>query len=81
MQKTIQLPLDLPINEVAQRYLMAVFERHGGHVVRTAASMNVSQATIYKWLRRGVPVDCRLKGGVPLPDDLKQHEEKAADIA
>lgn len=75
--QTIELPLDLPMNEVAKRYLLAVYERHNSHVLRTAVSLHLTQTTVYKWIKRGVPAECRLRGGVE-PKDEKPKETAAA---
>jgi len=49
---SLRLPLDLTLDEVERRYLLATLRRLGGNKARTAEALGVSEKTLYNKLNR-----------------------------
>ncbi len=49
---SLRVPLGATLDQVERRYILASLERHGGNKARTAASLGISEKTLYNKLRR-----------------------------
>ncbi|HET6923736.1 MAG TPA: sigma-54 dependent transcriptional regulator [Anaeromyxobacteraceae bacterium] len=59
----LRVPLDLTLDEVERRYLLASLRRLGGNKARTAEALGVSEKTLYNKLNRYAAEGHRVEGG------------------
>jgi len=60
---SLRVPLDLTLDEVERRYLLATLRRLGGNKARTAEALGVSEKTLYNKLNRYAAEGHRAEGG------------------